>query len=147
MLEYPVDIMKVTVMLNSQSQPHYDINGLDMFGLCALHKAASWDDIELLDLLLAHSEIDVNLRSSAQHHKNTSLFFAVEHRAVRALRRLLSDVRVDVSVVNSDGLTVLTVIEQQQQQQLQTTICDTLLLFPDDIMQSLLVRTHSIDNS
>ena len=51
LVEYPGEPGEVARLLAAgEVEPH----GCDLFGLTALHKFASWDKVDLLDLLLPH---------------------------------------------------------------------------------------------
>ena len=48
-IEYPGSVTAITALL---ADPEIDPSGSDMFGYTALHKIASWNQPELLELLL-----------------------------------------------------------------------------------------------
>ncbi len=80
------------------------MNGIDMFGLTALHKAAAWDDIELVALLLAHKDIDCNVViSTGEFNGYTPLHSAADAYAVRSFQLLLEDKRTNLSQQDSRG--------------------------------------------
>jgi ankyrin repeat protein len=94
LLEYPPNLEEVIGLLrlnfSTTHESFYDINGKDMFGLTALHKAAAWDAMELLNVLLETADINVNQQShSFENNGFTALHFAIDANSVRAVRRLL----------------------------------------------------------
>jgi ankyrin repeat protein len=106
LIEYPGDPRQMSLLLTSGT---VDINGRDMFGLSALHKAAAWDKVDLLDVLLIGSEsgtIDVNALTNNQDGFS-ALHMCVDSGAVGAARRLLADPRVDISLKDRHGRTPL----------------------------------------
>ena len=94
------------------AHPLIDVNGPDMYNDIGtpLHYAVFWGQIHLVRRLLAHRNVDVNARNEKG---DTPLLLAAMalHREPSAdrpavVRALLSDSRVDASVVTSDGRTV-----------------------------------------
>jgi ankyrin repeat protein len=104
-VEYPGNLDELNLMLASPDR--YDVLGKDMFGLTALHKFASWDKDELVHALLTSGAAcmppeGVNLVCPQGF---TALHYSVEFGAVRTLKRLLLDSRIDKSIVDKNGLT------------------------------------------
>jgi hypothetical protein len=108
LIEYPGDPLQMRSLLASGA---VDLNGRDMFGLSALHKAAAWDKVDLLDLLLltvSESEsVDVNALTNNQDGFS-ALHMCVDSGAIAAARRLLEDPRVVVDLTDRKGRTPLT---------------------------------------
>lgn len=73
-------------------------------GLAALHVACSNGYVQLMELLLKHPEIDLNL---AADNGFTPLMFASQAAKVDALRVLLVDARVDSNKASPDGTTAI----------------------------------------
>jgi ankyrin repeat protein len=94
LIEYPPDPDRIASLIFGR-ETAVDVNGRDMFGLTALHKAASWDTVEIVELLLSHPEIDVNVMVKVGEHKGfTALHFAIDTNSVRVLLRFLQDERI-----------------------------------------------------
>jgi ankyrin repeat protein len=113
MLEYPGDPVRLADLMdcNSPNFNTYDINGKDMFGLAAIHKVSSWNKVDLLDLLLSHPDIDVNLIASGSNGGFSALHFAVENNAQLCYERLLKDPRIQINLLDQKGRTPQQLIE------------------------------------
>ena len=84
LIEYPGDPDRLIALL---ADPTVDPQGKDMYGWTALHKFASWDKTDLLDILLTTVDnIDVNVRG---HDQFTCIHAAVDMNAIHAVRYLL----------------------------------------------------------
>jgi hypothetical protein len=89
-VEYPGDPLQLASLLEEQK---VDPGGKDMLGYSALHKFASWDKVDLLELLCPHLSPALILapaggKSDPNHY--TCLHLCVEMRSWRALRYLTS---------------------------------------------------------
>jgi ankyrin repeat protein len=108
LVEYPGDVAKIQQWLND---PSIDPAGKDFYGLPALHKFASWDKVDLLDLLLPQlSSSDVNTQGGDDG--STALHSCIEMGAVRALERLAKDERIIPTTTNKRGKTIKHLAEE-----------------------------------
>lgn len=94
MIEYPGDPALVTSLLKTDANPQIDPAGKDMLGYSALHKFASWDKIDLLEMLLPHLTSDDICQPAGWSHQSSYLGQTVLHLCVdacawRTLRYLL----------------------------------------------------------
>lgn len=111
-LEYPGDPAQVAAWLerstrecttSDEEQQHVRfVNGKDMFGLTALHKSASWDKVDLLQMLLSTRGVDVNVQNAEGF---TALHCCVEARAMRTAAALLLDARLNIDATDKKGRT------------------------------------------
>ena len=69
-----------------------------------LHVASLRGHVEVVKLLLAHPNINVNLKSNAEQ---TPLSFGCEYDQVSVVRVLLKDPRVDITMDDNSGCTPL----------------------------------------
>ena len=84
LIEYPGDPDHLITLL---ADPTVDPMGKDMYGWTSLHKFASWDKTDLLDILLTSvNNIDINIRG---HDQFTCIHAAVDMNAIHAVRYLL----------------------------------------------------------
>jgi ankyrin repeat protein len=99
-IEYPGNLQELSSMLN---QPDlYDPAGKDMYGLAAIHKLASWNQVDCLELLLPLlSSEEVNIVSKVNGY--TALHYSIENHADRALKYLLADERIDRRIRDCQG--------------------------------------------
>eukprot|EP00981_Chlorochromonas_danica_P004737 scaffold954_cov173-Ochromonas_danica.AAC.23 len=109
-VEFPGDREQLAIWLKSPNDMPYNINGKDMFGLTALHKFAAWDKVDLLDLLLACPEIQLNLIAP---NVGTALHSAVEMGAEGAVRRLLQEPSLDCNALDSKQRTALDLAKEK----------------------------------
>eukprot|EP01127_Copromyxa_protea_P019756 TRINITY_DN6486_c0_g1_i3.p1 TRINITY_DN6486_c0_g1~~TRINITY_DN6486_c0_g1_i3.p1 ORF type:complete len:222 (+),score=45.66 TRINITY_DN6486_c0_g1_i3:209-874(+) len=100
-VEYPGDGDAIKGLLESkQVSP----GTKDMFGLTALHKFASWDKPDLIEILLPHlDDKEINIQSSEEGY--TALHWCVEMGADQALSVLLQDGRIDRELKDKKGRT------------------------------------------
>jgi ankyrin repeat protein len=111
MMEYPGNPDLLATLLSDLD--NYDINGKDMFGLAAIHKAASWNKEDLLELILSHSSTNVNIQAGGQEYKGfTALHFCIENNSRNAFEKLMKDKRVDQNIIDSRGRTVRALAEK-----------------------------------
>eukprot|EP01034_Spumella_vulgaris_P024026 gene24026-30322_t len=113
LIEYPGDPVRMSTYLTNDT---VSIHGRDMFGLTALHKVASWDKVDLLDMLLLHTSTDDVLINAPSGSADgfTPLHMCVDSGACATAMRLLADSRVDLSTTDKLGRTALALAEQQQ---------------------------------
>lgn len=109
-VEFPGDREQLAIWLSCSNNMPYNINGKDMFGLTALHKFAAWDKVDLLDLLLACPEIQLNLIAP---NVGTALHSAVEMGAEGAVRRLLQEPNLDRNALDSQQRTALDLAKEK----------------------------------
>jgi hypothetical protein len=89
-VEYPGDPLQLSALLEER---RLDPGGKDMLGYSALHKFASWDKVDLLELLCPHLSPALFLAPAGGKNdlnQFTCLHLCVEMRAWRALRYLTS---------------------------------------------------------
>lgn len=99
-LEYPGDPAALKKMVANSFE--FDVNGKDMFGLSALHKLSSWDNPDLLAiLLLTQSSERVDVRSVTAADGFTCLHCAVHMRALASLQWLLRALPEEVRYARS----------------------------------------------
>ncbi|KAJ3408926.1 hypothetical protein HDU80_003889 [Chytriomyces hyalinus] len=93
-IEYPGDTDALTSMLKNPSE--YSVLGRDMFGWSALHKLASWNKPDLLQLVLdaIPSEDGINDNSNADGF--TAMHCAIDNGALDAVSVLVRDGRIDL---------------------------------------------------
>lgn len=103
-MEYPGDPVALKKLLFDKD---IDINGRDSYGLSALHKVVSWDQLDLVELLLSNSELDINAATTNKKEfiGYTALHFAIESRCLRILDLLITDPRIKLDIVESKGRT------------------------------------------
>ena len=87
LVEYPGDPASVASLLASESDPCVDPGGRDMLGYTALHKFASWDKIDLIELLLPHLSYDDVVQTTKDGY--SVLHLCVDAGAWRSLKYLL----------------------------------------------------------
>ncbi|KAI8616936.1 ankyrin repeat-containing domain protein [Chytriomyces sp. MP71] len=91
-IEFPATESHVSSLVADPA--HFDPDGRDMYGFTALHKLASWNQVDILSLLLPHT--DPNARTLEGF---TALHCAIDAGAVDALSALKQDPRVDLDNV------------------------------------------------
>jgi ankyrin repeat protein len=104
MVEYPGDPELLTLSL---SNPEVDPNGKDMFGWTALHKFASWDKVDLVEILLSKSRDYIDINMCAGPNKFTPLHVAIDMGATRTAHYLLHHEDINISIVDKNGNTAL----------------------------------------
>jgi ankyrin repeat protein len=105
LVDFPGDVEEIKGHLASGE---VNAAGLDAFGLAALHKFASWNKTELLELLLPHlSSGDLDVRCP---DGKTALHWAVEMAAVSAVRVLVA-AGCDASAADGKGRTVHAILD------------------------------------
>lgn len=86
-----------------------DAGGADAYGLTALHKFASWNKTELMDMLLPKlTPAQVNAQDP---EGKTALHWACEMASVAAVRRLVACADVDDAVKDAKGRTPLDIVD------------------------------------
>jgi ankyrin repeat protein len=101
-MEYPGDPDRLITLLND---PTVDPNGRDMFGWTALHKFASWDKVDLIDILLTLSPCPIDLNCQGGPDQFSCLHCAVDMGAKRAVSYLISTTGIDISIQSKQGMT------------------------------------------
>jgi len=84
-----------------------DVNHIYNNGDSVLHIACRREDTEMVELLLAQPNINVNLRLRQDRNKLTPLMYACQNRCTRVLCLLLNDPRTDLTLTGSNDFTVL----------------------------------------
>jgi hypothetical protein len=120
-MEYPGDVVHLMslspyfVSTNEGLHPDrrwYNVNGRDMFGLTALHKACSWNKADIVGLLLKQDGIDLNQQVPATMQEFagwSALHFCVDGASLGCLEALLSSTHasVDLQARNARNETAL----------------------------------------
>jgi ankyrin repeat protein len=113
MVEYPGDPEALQKMINDPE--HYDINGKDFYGLSAIHKIASWNKSDLMEILLASPLVDVNVQATGATNKRFSaLHFAIEHNSSNTTRLLMQDDRTNMDLQDELGRTAKQLAEEMK---------------------------------
>jgi ankyrin repeat protein len=103
-IEYPGDPIALKNLLIDKD---IDINGKDSYGLTALHKVVSWNQIDLVKILLTHAELNINEKTANKKEfiGYTALHFAIESRCLQIIDLLLADPRTKLDIVESNNRT------------------------------------------
>ena len=98
------DAKKVAELI--RQDPGFNVNmALDGYGFTLLHYACFYDrSSAVIPLLLAHPDIDVNVKSI---YGSTPFFWACEYGQLSCVREMLKDSRVKVNEPHDDGYTPL----------------------------------------
>jgi ankyrin repeat protein len=105
-IDFPGDVDEITKAIANTAE--IDPAGVDSYGLTALHKFASWNKLELLNLLLpvlGPGELELTCPEG-----KTALHWAVEMAAVAAIQRLVA-VGADVEARDGKGRTVTHILD------------------------------------
>ncbi|KAI8840139.1 ankyrin repeat-containing domain protein [Chytriomyces cf. hyalinus JEL632] len=92
-IEYPGDRDALTCMLKNSSE--YSVLGRDMFGWSALHKLASWNKPDLLQLVLDAIPSEDGVSDNSNADGFTAMHCAIDNGAVDAVSVLVRDGRID----------------------------------------------------
>lgn len=105
LIDFPGDLEEIRRHLQSG-----EINpaGVDAYGLTALHKFASWNKTDYLDLLLPHLSAE-QLEARCPEGK-TALHYAVEMASVAAVKCLVA-AGINLEAVDGKGRTVRAILE------------------------------------
>lgn len=100
LIDFPGDIDEIRAYL---ADPKVSAGGKDAYGLTALHKFASWNKVELIDMVLPKlSEEEINAQDP---DGKTALHWACEMASVAALERLVKVPELDRSIKDKKGRT------------------------------------------
>ncbi|KAJ8601811.1 hypothetical protein CTAYLR_007488 [Chrysophaeum taylorii] len=102
LIDFPGDVEEIKKYLED---PEIDAEGPDAYGLTALHKFASWNKIQLIDLLLPRIT-DINARDA---DGKTALHWAVEMASVAAVTHLVR-AGIDLHAKDNKGRDVLFIL-------------------------------------
>jgi len=105
-IDFPGDVDEITKAIANTAE--INPSGVDSYGLTALHKFASWNKLELMDVLLpvlGPGELEL-----ACPEGKTALHWAVEMAAVAAIQRLVA-VGADVGARDGKGRTVTAILD------------------------------------
>lgn len=116
LLEYPGNPDQLSFYCAHENHDEYDINGKDMYGLAAIHKISSWNKVDLLDIILKHDLINVNLAAAPSQSNFTALHFAIENSAINTFRRLLEEKEIQIDLLDKKGRTPLQLAEELKAQ-------------------------------
>ena len=101
LIDFPGDVEAIRKHLANKDA--IDPAGNDAYGLAAIHKFASWNKVELLQMLLPNLTADeINARDP---EGKTALHWAVEMASVGSVK-VLRKAGIDVSAKNAKGHTV-----------------------------------------
>jgi len=107
LVDFPGDVEEIKALL---ANPEVSPSGKDSYGLTALHKFASWNKTELMDLLLPRlNKAEIN---NQDREGKTALHWAVEMASVAAIQKLVSLPDVDKSIKDSKGRTPMDILTQ-----------------------------------
>jgi hypothetical protein len=110
LVEFPGDPVKLSEWLHCRSD--IDFGGKDMYGLAAIHKFASWNKVDLLELLLPVLTVEqINAHGGSNHYH--CLHWCVDMNAMSALTWLLNNDLVDKTVVDRNGKTYLDLMHEK----------------------------------
>lgn len=112
LLEYPGNPDQLSFYCAHENHDKYDVNGKDMYGLAAIHKISSWNKVDLLDIILRHDLINVNLAAAPSQSNFTALHFAIENSAINTFRRLLEQKEIQIDLLDKKGRTPLQLAEE-----------------------------------
>ncbi|GBG28202.1 Ankyrin repeat domain-containing protein 6 [Hondaea fermentalgiana] len=105
LIDFPGDVEEIE---NYLADAAVDAGGADAYGLTALHKFASWNKVELIEMILPHlSKEDINAQDP---EGKTALHWACEMASVAAVTRLVACPDVDPEVKDKKGRTPLALI-------------------------------------
>jgi len=95
-------VSEVSSLLRDNPEINVNWTNPGFYQFAALHSASRWDDVEVVKLLLAHPNINVNLQSIDGW---TPLSFGCWNGQVSVVRVMLKDPRVDVTLDDNSGCT------------------------------------------
>mmetsp|Transcript_4098 Transcript_4098/g.4747 ORF Transcript_4098/g.4747 Transcript_4098/m.4747 type:complete len:383 (-) Transcript_4098:163-1311(-) len=99
-VDFPGDVNEIRKLL---ADPAVDPAGTDAFGLTALHKFASWNKTELIDMLLPKlTPEQINFQDQ---DGKTALHWACEMASVAVVGKLVSEGNIDASLKDKKGRT------------------------------------------
>ncbi|KAJ3227559.1 hypothetical protein HDU81_006578 [Chytriomyces hyalinus] len=96
-IEYPGDTDSLKSMLKNSGE--YSILGKDMFGWSALHKLASWNKPDLLQMVLDAIPRNEGISDNSNADGFTAMHCAIDNGAVDAVSVLVRDGRIDLDGV------------------------------------------------
>jgi len=109
LVDFPGDLEEIRAHLNNTEEGAAGINpaGADSYGLTALHKFASWNKTDYLDMLLPRlSKEELNVRDP---EGKTALHYAVEMASVAAVKALVA-AGVDTEAKDGKGRNVMEIL-------------------------------------
>ena len=106
LVDFPGDVDEITRHLDDPSS--VDPDGPDAYGLCAIHKFASWNKTVLLDLLLP--KLSPGGIDRKDKEGKTALHWAVEMASVAAVKSLVKN-GADAEAKDGKGRTVMYILE------------------------------------
>lgn len=110
LIDFPGDLEEIRMHLENHQEDPVGINpaGADAFGLTALHKFASWNKTDYLELLIPRlSKEELEVRDP---EGKTALHYAVEMASVAAVKALVA-AGVDTSARDGKGRTVEEILD------------------------------------
>mmetsp|Transcript_17090 Transcript_17090/g.35186 ORF Transcript_17090/g.35186 Transcript_17090/m.35186 type:complete len:396 (-) Transcript_17090:49-1236(-) len=106
LIDFPGDVEEIKTHLEKPEE--VDPNGPDAYGLCAIHKFASWNKTVLLELLIP--KLEPALINTPDKEGKTALHWAVEMASVAAVKCLVAN-GADVEAKDGKGRTVGFILE------------------------------------
>lgn len=105
MIDFPGDLDEITKLLADDS---VDPAGFDAFGLCALHKFASWNKVDFIELTVP--KLTVEQLNAQDREGKTALHWACEMASVAAVKTLVENANIDCSIKDNKGRTALDIV-------------------------------------
>lgn len=104
--DFHKNVIDGLVQLKGQAYEELDVNQVDLiYEETLLHDACWYGDKKLVQSLLDHPRIDVNIKSK---DGETSLMYAVRSQDSTSVIQLLKDRRVDINIIDNRGNTPFT---------------------------------------
>ncbi|RHY18054.1 hypothetical protein DYB36_014391 [Aphanomyces astaci] len=107
LIDFPGDLDAITRHLADVEK--VNPGGADAYGLTALHKFASWNKTDYIDLLLPHLAAPTDLNAQCPEGK-TALHYAVEMASVAAIKVLVA-AQLDRHIKDNKGRTVQDILD------------------------------------
>jgi ankyrin repeat protein len=110
LVDFPGDLGEIRQHLENREESAQGVNpaGADAFGLAAIHKFASWNKTDYLDLLLPYLSTE-QLNCTCPEGK-TALHYAAENASVAAMKALIA-AGIDKEVCDAKGRTVRDILD------------------------------------
>jgi len=93
-------VSEVSSLLRDNPEINVNWTNPGFYQFAALHRASRWDDVEVVKLLLAHPNININVRN---RYGQTPLSLGCQEGSV-AVVEVLKDPHVDVALDDGDAL-------------------------------------------
>ena len=106
MIDFPGDKDQIKAFL---ANPEINAGGKDAYGLTALHKFASWNKVEFIEMLLPH--LSKEQLNDQDPDGKTALHWACEMASVAAVSRLVECTDIDTQVKDAKGRTPMDILD------------------------------------